>query len=183
MRYRLDRAALGDDRYITASTARCFCSRLPYTKKTCHSLLTVSIFRLSMTSHCDTCPFSKMAKRTKALGVKYVICSSLLSFSVQAKLSVVTGAGGLSISPRLSFRNIVPRDSPAFKLLKGLDILSYNEKKPLSHIFVSSYLDNTLRQLHELFSEGKSSPTDVTSNGSTLLHVSQAVHNQTLNSP
>jgi hypothetical protein len=152
-------------------------------EKTCYSLLTVSIFRLSMTSHCDTCPFSKMAKRTKALGVKYAICSSLLSFSVQATLSVATGAGGLSISPRLSFRNIVPRDSPAFKLLRGLEKLSYNEKKPQSHIVVSSYLGSTLKQLHELFSEGKASLTDVTSNGSTLLHISQAVHNQTLNSP
>ena len=183
MRYRLDRAALGDDRYMTALTARCFCSRLPCTKQTCYSFLTVSIFQLSMTSHSDTCPFSKMAKRTKALGVKYAICSSLLSFSVQATLSVVTGAGGLSISPRLSFRNIVPRDSPAFKLLRGLEILSYNEKKPLSHIVISSYLDSTLKQLHKLFGEGKASPTDVTSKGSTLLHVSQAVHNRTLNSP
>jgi hypothetical protein len=160
MRYQLDHAALGNDRYMTASTARCSCSRLPYTKETCYKLLEVSIFRLNMTSHCDACPFSKMAKRTKSLGVRYAICSYLLSFSVQATLSVVTGAGGLSISPRLSFRNIVRWDSPAFELLRSLGILLLNRKK-LSNLTASRYLDSTLKQLRELFSERKASPMDV----------------------
>ncbi len=103
----------------------------------------------------------------------------MLNISIRATLSIVTGAGGLSISPRLSFRNTVPYDSPAFKLLQQVRISDHDH---VDSSTMSRFLKTTLRQLYQLFSDRKASPQDETKYGETLLHVSQISRRFEINS-
>jgi hypothetical protein len=76
---------------------------------------------------------------------------------------MTNGAGGFSISPKLHFRAVVPKDSPAFKLLDKY-----------SHFMVEQgEIRRTHQALFELFHAGRASPTDTLENGDTLLHVRQ----------
>ena len=82
-------------------------------------------------------------------------------------MSFTRGAGGFSISPRLSFVNVVPWDSPAFALLEAYK-MDWDGvlKNPSKHA------EKILMQMYRLFETGKASSTDVNQYGNTLLHVS-----------
>lgn len=83
-------------------------------------------------------------------------------------VSFITKAGVYSISPSLSFRAVVPSDSPAFAALNGIDDFSSFE----SSRELSNALDLLLRQLQGVFRSRAASPYDVDVNGNTILHVS-----------
>ena len=125
----------------------------------------------STTRHLPQCPHSRYAqRRVDTLGVKYTYCTRVLGYSIAATFSVGRGAGGLSISPYLILRAVVPRDSPAFRLL-DLSVWDRNNKLRFSSPF--DHVNWILQQLNLLFQDGKASPTDVTSDGTTLLYVSK----------
>jgi hypothetical protein len=75
------------------------------------------------------------------------------------------GAGGFSISPKLHFRAVVPKDSPAFKLVG-----KYGRHHRYLHM-EKGEIRRTHQALFELFRAGRASPTDTLENGDTLLHV------------
>jgi hypothetical protein len=81
-------------------------------------------------------------------------------------MSVTRGAGGFAISPWLQFRAVVSRDSPAFALL------DYWSPKIIAENDIIKCAEQILKQLYQLFQEGKASPTDILPHGTTLLHVS-----------
>jgi hypothetical protein len=100
------------------------------------------------------------------VGAKYIYCSKVLGHSIAVELSLTRGAGGFAISPWLQLRAVVAKDSPAFALL------SYESELRKAKNDISGRVKCILKQLHQLFQEGKASPTDVLPDGSTLLHVS-----------
>jgi hypothetical protein len=174
-KYRLSHALIGYDTIRNTFTARCCCTRPPYSKEARYTRRTISVYRLTMTSHHHTCPFYEFGERKETLGAKFAFYAYLLNVSIEAKISVVTGTSGLFISPRLTCRNVVPYDSPAFKLLWSGRVPDQHHMDPTVYTRnMSCFLELTLRQLYQLFSDGKASPHDVTQFGETLLHVSRA---------
>jgi hypothetical protein len=78
-------------------------------------------------------------------------------------MAVSWGAGGISISPRLSLRAIVSARSPVFALL-----LEAHSKPPGEFRDTIEFVS---QELFQLFQQGRASPMDVLSDGTTLLHV------------
>lgn len=64
---------------------------------------------------------------------------------------------------------MISEDSPAFALL------SFGSAFRTPGKDVEACADLILKQMYKLFQEGKASPTDVLSDGKTLLHVSPTV--------
>ncbi|KAL3458404.1 hypothetical protein BJX64DRAFT_266727 [Aspergillus heterothallicus] len=98
------------------------------------------------------------------LSVRRAVCNKLLRFSVAVSLSVTKGAGGLSISPTLQFRAVVPDNSPAFKLLSNASPKFWLPQD-------MRLIRKTHHDLFQLFEKGLASPSDTLQNGDTLLHV------------
>ncbi|PLN78681.1 hypothetical protein BDW42DRAFT_201995 [Aspergillus taichungensis] len=114
-------------------------------------------------SHEKSCPFHKSGKRIVSLVVKRTICNRLIRFSMLASLHVTVGAGGLAVSPKLEFRPVVPKDSPAFTLLRDVEARLKSDHN-------RSVIQDTNKRLFELFREGKASPLDTLPDGNTILH-------------
>ena len=143
-------------------------------RATTYSIGRVDFFKSSIESsnHSFTCPLYIGTKATTTVGFKLDYYGRLLANTIRATISITTGAGGYSINPYLKFYAIVPKSSPAFRLL---DYEIFRERflttPALQSKAVSDYYKNTLRQLYELFKDGKASPTDVNISGYTLLDV------------
>jgi hypothetical protein len=160
----------GSSADMTIVTSSCSCARSLYGRRTWYMPSKFSIFRLSTISHQNNCPLYKIAKRIETLGIRYNFCSRLLNASIQTSISVATGAGGLSINPKMRISNIVSYDAPAFRLLSPHHIETPRKRVPL--LYISEFCKLALEQLYKLFSDGKASPTDANNCGETLLHVS-----------
>jgi hypothetical protein len=92
----------------------------------------------------------------------------ILSFSVQASLTITRGAGCFTITPYLDFRVIVPGYAPAFKLLMATE-------KGLRSQTAGFVIESTHTKLLQLLQEGKASCSDTLPNGDTILHVSESL--------
>ncbi|KAH7323857.1 hypothetical protein BKA65DRAFT_75918 [Rhexocercosporidium sp. MPI-PUGE-AT-0058] len=148
--------------------SRCSCPSQPQYSASHLYLWNLSAFWSHTTRHLPHCRFSRYSQRLEnILGIKYTYCTKMLGFSVAATLSVARGAGGLAISPHFMLRAVVPKDSPAFRLL---DFNAWNSdggfRNPIEH---ANWI---IQQLAVLFRDGKASPTDTLPSGKTLLHVS-----------
>ena len=142
------------------SRAICTCSRRNqplFLKRRVHQQLT---------PHDNACPFHNEKRRIIVLFRRWTFCSWVLSFSIQASLTITKGAGGFSISPHLEFRAIVPVNSPVFRLL--LD----TQADLMSHT-AGDVIENTQKKLLGLLQEGQGSYSDTLSDGDTILHVSE----------
>ncbi|OJJ51815.1 hypothetical protein ASPZODRAFT_163589 [Penicilliopsis zonata CBS 506.65] len=117
-------------------------------------------FSAGQKMHFPTCPRFRSSKQSQTNSNKWSFTSQLLGMSVSVMFASNTGNGGFSICPLLHFRAIVPYDHPSFKAIAEL-------RKPFITI---EDIENTINKLHDLFSRGKASPTDVDSNGKTILH-------------
>jgi hypothetical protein len=129
----------------------------------------LSAFWSRKTQHLPYCPLYSRAERIDTLGAKYTYCSKALGNSIAIAISITRGAGGFAISPWLQFRAVVSEDSPAFALLDPESAF-----RPLGKD-IETCADLILKQMYKLFQEGKASPTDVLTDGRTLLHVSPTV--------
>lgn len=121
-------------------------------------------------SHSATCPFRYRDRRIQTFGLGLRVCCSVLSRTIQATLTVTQGAGGCSISSALKYRAIVPDNSPAFEIVYSAELEftpGVDDVQGLQH-----RIENLLRQLKNLFRNGKASPTDICPKGGSLLHVS-----------
>lgn len=92
---------------------------------------------------------------------------SILSRAVQASITVTRGAGGLSISPKLTFSPIVPSNSPVFQVFTVASRID-------GYYDVRTHLYTIVKTLERLFDKGKASPYDRDEQGDSLLHVDAA---------
>ena len=125
----------------------------------------LNLFHSSSTSrtHQRGCPLRIPPKKKTIIGMRCTFSGLLLSRLISLSMSISHGAGGLSISPNLTFRAIVSDDSPAFALLAEHSRMTLEE--------VSLSWDSISQEIYKLFREHKASPSDVNSTGETLLHV------------
>lgn len=94
-----------------------------------------------------------------------IFCRWALQISLEASFSSTIGAGGLSISPKLEFRAIVPINSEIFSVI-------YGAEDSLKSQDVSIVIQSIQKALFEAFREGKASISDALQSGDTILHVS-----------
>ena len=144
----------------------CSCNGRTRTSESHVSSGYLSAFWSRKTQHLPYCPLYARAGQIDTLGAKYTYCSKALGNSIAVAISITRGAGGFAISPWLQFRAVVSRDSPAFALLS----VKSAYETPLKDC--ERCADLILKQMYQLFQDGKASPTDVLSDGRTLLHVS-----------
>lgn len=80
-------------------------------------------------------------------------------------ITIENGTQGFALSPTLRFHGIVPRDSPAFDLIRHLtdEYSSPQQDEEISN--------QAIRSLQQLFNEGRASPGDQTQDGHTLITV------------
>ena len=152
----------------------CSCTTLTRRRAATYSIGRVKFFKDSVDSsnHSATCPLYIRTETTTTVGFKMGYYGRLLANTVRATISITTGAGGYSINPCLKFHAVVPNSSPAFRLLdhKISREFLYTEPLPQSKT-VCDYFNSALKQLYELFQDGRASPTDTNESGQTLLHV------------
>jgi hypothetical protein len=117
-------------------------------------------------AHKAGCPLYIPGQKTRILQARQTFCNRLLKFSILASLNITTGAGGFAISPQLHFRAVVPKDSPAFKLILDSRRSLINGKN------IKGILQNIYKKLLQVYQDGRSSPTDTIPGGLTVLHVS-----------
>jgi hypothetical protein len=94
-----------------------------------------------------------------------IFCRWALRISLETSFTSTVGAGGFSISPKLEFRAIVPKNCEIFSAL-------YDAEHSLMSQDVSTVIQNTQKALFEAFREGKASKSDALQSGNTILHVS-----------
>ena len=162
----------------TKQKAYCSCATLIRRRDTTYSVGRVDFFKSSVESnnHSVTCPLYIRTEATTTVGFKMGYYGRLLANTVRATISITTGAGGYTINPCLKLHAIVPKNSPAFRLLDfdHCKECFLTTRAPRSKE-ISEYFENALRQLYELFKDGRASPTDVDESGQTLLHVIYAL--------
>ena len=120
--------------------------------------------------HFPNCPFyTKPEIQTRVNTQVGIGVLSRLSLLVQASLLCTTGAGGVSISPNLSFRMTV-KDSPASKEIEKITSFILREKTPISDAEMIKMLATAERKILRMFQAGKASPQDRCASGDNLLH-------------
>ena len=94
------------------------------------------------------------------------ICGALLNRAAEASISIIRGAGGFSINPKLHCSRLVSRECEAF----GLVDLYWRHRAHMIGDW-EAFLDRTTREIERLFRLGEATPHDVDLGGNTLLHV------------
>lgn len=149
------------------STALCSCVIGSTYESRNWSKGSLNLFRSSFISciHQKGCPLRISPRKRTIIGTRYSYCGLWLSQMLSFSISISRGAGRSTISPNLTFRAIVSDTSPAFSLFNfgALDI---------AHSQKINYFTWATQELYRLFTEQKASPSDVSSKGETLLHVS-----------
>lgn len=140
-------------------------SRSSYSRKTSW---TVSMHSANTDHHHD-CPHSAWVESSWSLNFRLAYYSRLLARAVQASVSFTKGAGGLSLSPTMRLRSLVPSESPAFALI--------GERFPweMSANDIETVVNQRVQSLRQIFQDRKASPYDVDVYGNTLLHVGDPV--------
>ena len=127
------------------------------------------IFETQSMSHHPTCHLFASSPSTTVARFRIKRCGAFLAGALEASISITRGAGGSSISPNLRCARLVSWDSPAFKLVRDLEMQFYPPPEDMGKLEAS--LDMRIHGLALLFHNGKASPYDVDLEGSTLLHV------------
>ena len=132
-------------------------------------------------THLPQCPFYTSPQQVRKLGARFHSVGYLLSTAILATVSMNTGSNGFSITPHLSFKAVVPSNSPAFALFSR-----DNYKKGLSRGSTTSLcsepatdaeiLDSIMPNLLRLFAERRASPTDVNEFGQSFFHVKNHIY-------
>lgn len=127
--------------------------------------------KFHLTGHCPSCPFFGEYLYSSKVAMAFSYCSPLIAGCVEASCSMTRGCGRYSISPSLACRPVVPKDAPAFSLVR---LKPYDEDKDclLSEMELQTTLDRRVEKLTNLFQDRRASPYDVDIYGKTILHVS-----------
>ncbi len=116
--------------------------------------------------HCHT-PDARLT----SISAQHTFCNWLLKCCVTVSLEITHGAGGLSISPRLRFRAVVPVNATAFTLLSNSSHILWKAWTCKESLKVNDILHDTSKGLLEMFRDGRAGPTDALPSGDTVLHV------------
>lgn len=117
---------------------------------------------------CDFYVANVTPSRTQTVSFTGIV--RLLKSAIQLSICTTTGAGGYSISPNLTYFQVVDDSTaPAFQVLSSLRPFQFFTFVP-SKKQLDVYFEAMLEKLQELFGSGKAKPTDVSEHGSSLLH-------------
>ena len=157
----------------TKQKSYCSCATLIRRRAATYSIGRIDFFKtfVESSSHSVSCPLYIRTEAATTVGFKMEYYGRLLAKTVRATVSITTGAGGFSINPCLKFHATVPKSSLPFRLLDQEKLQERFLTTLALSKALSNYFDNALRQLYELFQDGRASPTDVNESGRTLLHV------------
>lgn len=92
--------------------------------------------------------------------------SSTVGRIIQLGFNISRGAGGFNLSPFLSLRRLVRRESPVFDLFKLWKIPPHSIKE------LGEYFELASTQMLRHFCDGTASPYDVDVSGCNVLYVS-----------
>lgn len=162
------------NRNLTKQRLWCSCSTLSRERAVTYSIGGLDFFKTSTESckHSVACPLYIGTEAATTVGLKMTYYGRLLANTIRASMSITAGAGDFSISPCLNFRALVPRDSPAFKLLDYKTLSNHCSHTPLSRTSeVCENFESALREVYDLFRSRVASPNDVDEDGNTLLMV------------
>lgn len=138
----------------------------------CARAISLRIWQTSLSRkvHKRSCSLFTPLQRTE-VGVIYY--GRFVSGIVRLSLTMVNGAGVLSLTPNITYRATVPRTSPAFVLM--MNAVSWGSGHRLNPERngrnLSELLDKTREDLQQLYQDRKFNPTDVDDMGRTLFHV------------
>lgn len=110
-------------------------------------------------------------RRLASISAQHTFCNWLLRCCVTVSLEITHGAGGLSISPGLRFRAVVPANSATFAFLSNSSHVLWEMWARKESVQVNDALQDTSKGLLEMFRDGSACPTDALPNGDTILHV------------
>ncbi|KAJ5750952.1 hypothetical protein N7533_007980 [Penicillium manginii] len=116
---------------------------------------------LASTSGCE---LHTESKNVVDILYRRIFCRWALRVSLEISYSSTFGAGGFSISPKLEFRAIVPKESQIF-------ICLHTAEESLKSRDVSTVIQNTYNALIEAFCAGEASMTDTLQSGDGILHI------------
>lgn len=119
--------------------------------------------------HEKGCFRSFQHKKVHIIAGKFRIFSSLLHFRLEVQRAPFAFARDLRVYPNFSMRSTVPGDSGAFSLVHETFLAM---ERGLAAPELQTTFRDCLVKLRTLFEEGKAWPTDVTTRGESLLHVS-----------
>jgi hypothetical protein len=136
--------------------------------------LTISRYQFE---HLPTCPRFPHANFSHVVEKQFIFCTRILRRCFKVGFSNARVAGWRILYPTLSFRAVVPDDSPVFRTFTdAADLLvdKQENKKPLTKAMVQSILAGISQSVIQSFREGHATPTDMTPSGRTILHVSKS---------
>jgi len=125
--------------------------------------------------HLPTCPRFPHADFSHVVEKQFTYCTRILRRCFKVGFLHARVAGWISLYPTLSFRAVVPDDSPVFRYFKDARnlILDVGENKtPPTNAMLQSILARTSESIIQNFREGRATPTDMTPSGKTIMHVS-----------
>lgn len=160
----------GPSNSVTRALSRsCSCYRRSYLQSRATGWGPLHIFRHTQTAeaHDKHCPCYVRSSKKSSFGARITVLNWFLAKAIEISFNRAEGAGGNSMSPTLTLRSLVRKDSPAFALLNRNEIQKYQANK--------DYLREALELILKLFREGKASPYDVDKNGRNLLHVCKRI--------
>lgn len=122
--------------------------------------------------HVPSCRYSGVNIRKTSRLLEFIAAGhlSILSFGLQLSFAITTGAGGLSISPNITFRPIVDTEvSPVFRVLRELMGFLYRGLR-WSDSEVSRFINFSSKTILRLYQKKMASPNDVSESGESILH-------------
>lgn len=128
----------------------------------------LGLLRSSITSagwHHRKCPMYRNSPTIATARFSIGICGALLNQAIEASVSIIHGADGSSISPKLHCSRLVSRDCEAFMLVSWSRWYSGADEN------WEMFLYGTTREIERLFQVGQATPYDVDLKGNTFLHV------------
>lgn len=103
------------------------------------------------------CPKYYDREVTTVVKGKFTILNRFWGYSAYIGVQVIREDAGITISPTISIWPVVDNDSPAFRILYGID--KYEN------------INDALAELRSLYNNGRASPRDTLPDGQTLIHV------------
>lgn len=114
--------------------------------------------------HSHECVYFIPAGSDESVGFKIRLGPCSRCWNVHAALNYNRALGTYSISTSLHFKATVPKNHPTFERMHNLFLVREKRSPELP-------IEETLQSILKMFQEGRASPTDVNSDGNTLLHV------------
>ncbi|KAK7954745.1 hypothetical protein PG988_015439 [Apiospora saccharicola] len=130
--------------------------------------------KLETRGHWPSCPMSNVGiTNRRAINLRYSSSASVLQAAINISFAMMSGAGGFSISPSITYHPRVNEQSDtAFRILYLIrDCFWVCRPSNKEAVMVAS-----LRGLTRLFDEKRACPTAITDESNTLMHAAASAH-------